>query len=207
MPVMGVGSFRLSAFLQRGLNFSRDPLHPERSAQAGDLLPSLQGSDHGGGAGCCSSSARGLRQIEPRSRPMIDHRNELTTGHVLTFEDPIEFLFRNKKSIINQREIGSDALELRIALKNAMRQGAGRISSSAKSASRDDGRGTVVRRCRCHLVVATMHATNSSHRVETGSQSIPPKPRAMFQTCPLLEGLIFAAAVRSTRADACRVES
>ncbi len=44
---------------------------------------------------------------------MLDHRNELRTGHILTLEDPIEYLFKNKKSIVNQREIGSDTHELR----------------------------------------------------------------------------------------------
>jgi twitching motility protein PilU len=40
---------------------------------------------------------------------MIDHRNEaMVTGHILTIEDPVEFLFKNKKSIVNQREIGTD---------------------------------------------------------------------------------------------------
>lgn len=39
---------------------------------------------------------------------MIDHRNERASGHILTIEDPIEYLFRNKKSIVNQREVGSD---------------------------------------------------------------------------------------------------
>src|SRR6267142_1066266 len=53
---------------------------------------------------------------------MLDHRNELATGHILTFEDPIEFLFRNKKSIVSQREIGADAASLEAALRNALRQ-------------------------------------------------------------------------------------
>ncbi|MEO8250603.1 MAG: ATPase, T2SS/T4P/T4SS family, partial [Burkholderiales bacterium] len=53
---------------------------------------------------------------------MLDHRNETTTGHILTIEDPLEYLFRNKKSIVNQREIGTDTGNLQIALKNALRQ-------------------------------------------------------------------------------------
>ena len=43
-------------------------------------------------------------------------------GHILTIEDPIEFLFNNKKSIVNQREVGRDTQSLQIALKNALRQ-------------------------------------------------------------------------------------
>jgi Tfp pilus assembly pilus retraction ATPase PilT len=44
------------------------------------------------------------------------------TGHILTIEDPIEFLFTNKKSVVNQREVGRDTESLQIALKNALRQ-------------------------------------------------------------------------------------
>ena len=53
---------------------------------------------------------------------MIDYRNENASGHILTIEDPIEYLFRNKRSIINQREIGTDTRSLNLALQNALRQ-------------------------------------------------------------------------------------
>ena len=53
---------------------------------------------------------------------MIDHRNQHTTGHILTIEDPIEFLHRHKKSIVNQREVGLDTHGFHNALKNAMRE-------------------------------------------------------------------------------------
>jgi twitching motility protein PilU len=91
---------------------------------------------------------------------MLDYRNELKTGHILTLEDPIEFLFRNKKSIVNQREIGTDSASLAIALKNALRQAPDCIligeirdkeTMSAALAYAQSG----------HLVVATLHANNS----------------------------------------------
>ena len=53
---------------------------------------------------------------------MLDHRNENFSGHILTIEDPIEYLFRHKASIVNQREIGTDTLDWNHALSNAMRQ-------------------------------------------------------------------------------------
>jgi twitching motility protein PilU len=53
---------------------------------------------------------------------MLEHRNQLLTGHILTIEDPIEFLFKNKKSVVNQREVGQRHESLQIALKNALRQ-------------------------------------------------------------------------------------
>lgn len=53
---------------------------------------------------------------------MIDHRNQHHTGHILTIEDPIEYLYQHKKSIVDQREIGIDTLSYDIALKNALRE-------------------------------------------------------------------------------------
>jgi twitching motility protein PilU len=53
---------------------------------------------------------------------MLDFRNERKSGHILTLEDPVEFIFTNKKSIVNQREVGTDTKAFEIALKNALRQ-------------------------------------------------------------------------------------
>ena len=53
---------------------------------------------------------------------MIDYRNERKPGHILTLEDPVEFIFQNKKSIVNQREVGTDTKTFEVALKNALRQ-------------------------------------------------------------------------------------
>src|SRR5690606_21395974 len=53
---------------------------------------------------------------------MIDHRNSNATGHILTIEDPIEFVHQHKKSLVNQREVGMDTHAFHNALKNAMRE-------------------------------------------------------------------------------------
>ncbi|HNC67438.1 MAG TPA: ATPase, T2SS/T4P/T4SS family, partial [Thauera aminoaromatica] len=53
---------------------------------------------------------------------MIDHRNRNRSGHILTIEDPIEYLFKHRKSVVNQREVGIDTLSWGEALRNAMRQ-------------------------------------------------------------------------------------
>jgi twitching motility protein PilU len=91
---------------------------------------------------------------------MLDHRNEQKSGHILTLEDPIEYLFKNKKSIVNQREIGSDATSFYTALRNSMRQAPDCIligeirdkeTMAAALAYAQSG----------HLVLATLHANNS----------------------------------------------
>ena len=91
---------------------------------------------------------------------MMDYRNENVSGHILTIEDPVEFLFKNKKSVVNQREVGTDTASLQIALKNALRQAPDVIligeirdqeTMSAAIAYAQSG----------HLCLATMHANNS----------------------------------------------
>ena len=91
---------------------------------------------------------------------MMDYRNENVSGHILTIEDPVEFLFKNKKSVVNQREVGTDTVSLQVALKNALRQAPDVIligeirdqeTMSAAIAYAQSG----------HLCLATMHANNS----------------------------------------------
>jgi twitching motility protein PilU len=93
---------------------------------------------------------------------MLDYRNELKSGHILTLEDPIEFIFRNKKSIVNQREVGSDTLEFKTALKNALRQAPdciliGEIRDQETMAA------AIAYAQSGHLCLATLHANNSYH--------------------------------------------
>src|SRR3546814_7379490 len=53
---------------------------------------------------------------------MINHRNEHQSGHILTIEDPIEFIHPNQRSIINQREVGQDTVSYERALKSSLRE-------------------------------------------------------------------------------------
>ena len=103
---------------------------------------------------------------------MIDHRNELVTGHMLTFEDPIEFLFRNKKSIINQREIGSDAKTLYDAMRNAMRQ-APDVLFIGEIRDREMMQAAVSYSMSGHLVVATMHGNQQRPCAQPRHQLLP----------------------------------
>jgi twitching motility protein PilU len=92
---------------------------------------------------------------------LIDYRDEQITGHILTLEDPIEYTFQNKRSIVNQRQIGTDTESLGAALRNALRQAPDCIligeirdteTMSAALAYAQSG----------HLVLATLHASNAS---------------------------------------------
>lgn len=93
---------------------------------------------------------------------MLDYRNQQCTGHILTLEDPIEFLFKNKKSIVNQREIGSDTLSFQTALKNALRQAPDVIFIGEIRDKETMGQAIAYAQSG-HLCLATLHANNSYH--------------------------------------------
>ena len=96
---------------------------------------------------------------------MIDHRNSNTSGHILTVEDPIEYLYRHKKSVVNQREVGLDTHSYHEALKNAMREapdviliGEIRDAETMEAAISFSETG--------HLCLATLHSNNADQTLE-----------------------------------------
>ena len=96
---------------------------------------------------------------------MGNYRNEKTSSHIITIEDPIEFLHKNKKSIINQREIGSDTRSYARALKSAMREAPdviliGEIRDRETMQAAIDLSGTG------HLVIATLHSNNTPETLD-----------------------------------------
>ena len=91
---------------------------------------------------------------------MLDYRNQHQSSHMLTIEDPIEFIFANKRSIINQREIGSDTVNRQIALKNAMRQ-APDVILVGEIRDRETMSAALAYAQSGHLCLATLHASNS----------------------------------------------
>jgi twitching motility protein PilU len=91
---------------------------------------------------------------------MMDYRNEHVSGHILTIEDPVEFLFKNKKSIVNQREVGTDTVDMATALKNALRQ-APDVILIGEIRDRETMSAAIAYAQSGHLCLATMHANNS----------------------------------------------
>jgi twitching motility protein PilU len=96
---------------------------------------------------------------------MINHRNEKTSSHIITIEDPIEFLHPNKQSIVNQREVGLDTKSYANALKSAMRAAPdviqiGEIRDRESMQSAIDMAGTG------HLVLATLHSNNAPETLD-----------------------------------------
>jgi twitching motility protein PilU len=96
---------------------------------------------------------------------MINYRNEKTAAHILTIEDPIEFLHTNKKSIVNQREIGVDTHTYARALKSAMRE-APDVILIGEIRDRETMQATIDLAGTGHLAIATLHANNAPETLD-----------------------------------------
>ena len=111
---------------------------------------------------------------------MLDHRNANRSGHILTVEDPIEFLFKHKKSIVNQREIGMDTQDWQSALKNAMRQAPDCILIG-EIRDKETMQAAIAYSQTGHLCMATLHANNSYHALNRIISFFPAENRpALF---------------------------
>lgn len=178
IPVRGVGSFRLSAFRQRGSISAVVRYIPGEIPALADLrVPPILSE--------IIMEKRGLVLIVGATgsgksttiASMLDYRNTMTAGHILTLEDPIEFLFTNKKSIVNQREIGNDANSLKIALKNALRQAPDCILIG-EIRDKETMSNALAYAQSGHLVVATLHANNTYHALTRIINFFPIENRA-----------------------------
>jgi twitching motility protein PilU len=122
---------------------------------------------------------------------MLNYRNENCEGHIITIEDPIEFIHQDKKSIVSQREVGIDTESYSEALKNALRQSPDVIligemrdveSVSASIYFAETG----------HLVMSTLHSTNASQALERILQFYPGEmhPQILMQLSLNLKAII-----------------
>jgi len=93
---------------------------------------------------------------------MIDHRNAHSTSHILAIEDPIEFIHKHKRSIVNQREIGIDTSSYASALVNALRE-APDVLLIGEIRDQDTMRQALIYTQTGHLCLATLHANNAYH--------------------------------------------
>ena len=160
-PLAGVGRFRVSAMRQRGsiaavFRYITVDVPPLAELFLPPILGDLIMEKRGlvlmvGATGAGKSTTLAS---------MIDHRNAQVSGHILTIEDPVEFLFKNKRSVINQREVGTDTKSLHIALKNALRQ-APDVILIGEIRDRETMSAALAYAQSGHLCLATMHANNS----------------------------------------------
>ena len=159
----GVGSFRLSGFKQRGSIAAVFRCIPV-------VIPTLESLNVPSVLNTLILEKRGLILMVGATgtgksttlAAMLEQRNQQMAGHILTIEDPIEFLFTNKKSVVNQREVGRDTNTLQVGLKNALRQAPDCIMIG-EIRDRETMTSAISYALSGHLVLSTLHANNSYH--------------------------------------------
>jgi twitching motility protein PilU len=195
----GVGSFRISAFRQKGapavvVRYIPNVIPPLDTLGLPEVVKEVIMQKRGlilmvGATGSGKSTSLAA---------MLDYRNERKSGHILTLEDPIEFIFQNKKSIVNQREVGTDTKAFEIALKNALRQAPDCIligeirdkpTMSMALAYAQSG----------HLCLATLHANNSYHAMNRIINFYPleTRPSLLLDLAAALQAVISQRLVRT----------
>jgi len=190
--VPGVGRFRVNVFQQRGSIGMVFRVIPFKVKSVDELLlpPVVK---------TLAEERRGLLLVTGATgsgksttlASMIDYINSTRTSHIVTVEDPIEFLIRDKRSIINQREIGNDTTTFARALKAGLRQdpdvimvGEMRDVETIEIAMTAAETG--------HLVMSTLHTTDAAEAVTRICTAFPPHQRdqARYQFANLFQGVI-----------------
>jgi twitching motility protein PilU len=197
--IEGVGAFRISAFRQKGspavvVRFIPGAIPGLDTLGLPEVLKESIMQKRGlilvvGATGSGKSTSLSA---------MLDFRNERKSGHILTLEDPVEFIFQNKKSIVNQREVGTDTKAFEVALRNALRQAPDCIligevrdkqAMAAALAYSQSG----------HLVLATLHANNSYHAMNRIINFYPleNRPSLLLDLGAALQAVISQRLVRT----------
>jgi len=157
------GNYRINIFRQRGtismvIRYVRSNVPPFTALKLPSVLLDIVGEKRGlvliaGATGSGKSTTLAA---------MIDHRNSTRSGHILTIEDPIEYLFQHKKSIVNQREIGVDTMNYHAALANALRE-APDLIMVGEIRDKETMQSALIHTLTGHLCLSTIHANNSYH--------------------------------------------
>jgi twitching motility protein PilU len=199
ISIQGVGSFRISAFRQKGapavvVRYIPNAIPQLDSLGVPDVLKEVIMQKRGlilvvGATGSGKSTTLAA---------MIDYRNERKSGHILTLEDPVEFIFQNKKSIINQREVGTDTKDYEIALRNGLRQAPdciliGEIRDKPTMAM------ALAYAQTGQLCLATLHANNSYHAMNRIINFYPleTRPSLLLDLAAALQAVISLRLVRT----------
>ena len=195
----GVGTFRISAFQQKGapavvVRYIPGSIPPIDTLGLPEVLKEVIMQKRGlilmvGATGSGKSTSLAA---------MLDHRNGLKSGHILTLEDPVEFVFQNKKSIVNQREVGTDTKAFEVALKNALRQAPDCILIGEIRDKQTMGMALAYAQSG-HLCLATLHANNSYHAMNRIINFYPleNRPSLLLDLSAALQAVISQRLVRT----------
>jgi twitching motility protein PilU len=176
----GIGRFRVNAFMQQsnvGLVFRTIPAK----------LPTIEGLNLPKILKDVAMSKRGLVIFVGATgsgkstslAAMVDHRNENSQGHIITIEDPVEFVHPHKNCIVTQREVGIDTEGWEAALKNTLRQ-APDVILMGEIRDRETMDHAVAFAETGHLCMATLHANSSNQALDRIINFFPEERRAQL---------------------------
>jgi twitching motility protein PilU len=176
----GIGRFRVSAFFQRnspGMVLRRINTHipSMEDLNLPPVLKDLAMTKRGlilfvGGTSTGKSTSLAS---------MIDYRNANSAGHIITIEDPIEYIHEHQQSVITQREVGLDTESFEVALKNTLRQAPDVILMGEIRSADTMGYGLTFAETG-HLCMATLHANNSNQALDRIISFFPPEHHAQI---------------------------
>ena len=166
ISIAGVGRFRLNLFRQRGeaamvVRYIKGAIPSLSELNLPEILKSLVMELRGLILVVGSTSSGKSTTLAS----MIDYRNENHRGHILTIEDPIEYLYTHKKSIVDQREVGIDTISYDNALKNAMRE-APDLILIGEILDRNTMKHAITYAQTGHLCLSTLHSNNANQSLE-----------------------------------------
>lgn len=110
---------------------------------------------------------------------LIDHRNKARGGHIITIEDPVEYVHEHKKCIVNQREVGVDTLSFQAALKNTLRQ-APDVILIGEIRDRETMEHALAFAETGHLAISTLHANNANQALDRIINFFPEERKAQL---------------------------
>src|SRR5437764_1433037 len=209
--VPGLGRFRVNCFQQRGTIGVVLRVIPFKISSIEQLLlPKILEKIAGEQRGLVLVTGTTGSGKSTTLASMVDHINSNETCHIMTIEDPIEFLIRDKRSIVNQREVGVDTLSFGQALKSALRQdpdvilvGEMRDLETIETALTAAETG--------HLVLSTLHTLDATETIIRIVSSFPPHQQksVRLQLAGILRAVISMRLVRAQngtgRVPACEV--
>jgi twitching motility protein PilU len=201
----GVGSFRVNVFRQRGavamvIRYIKVNIPSVEELRLPLMLKEVVMEKRGlimvvGSTGSGKSSTLAS---------MINHRNQMKTGHILTIEDPIEYMYRHAKSIVNQREVGIDTRTYANALVNAMRE-APDVILIGECRDKDTFQAALAYAQTGHLCLTTVHANNSYYALNRVINFFPHEARnsLLMDLSVSLRAIISQRLVRDLKGKLC----
>lgn len=173
----GIGRFRVNVYMQRGevsmvIRYIKSRIPQVDELNLPEVLKSLVQEQKGlilmvGSTGSGKSTSLAA---------MLDHRNATQAGHILTIEDPIEFVYEHKKSIVGQREVGLDTHSYENALREAMRE-APNVILIGEVRDQETMEAAITYADTGHLCLSTLHAVNANQALDRIINLFPPEQK------------------------------